>query len=377
METVIKNRGQIGNGVELINSIDKTILSVKTNSLDLSFNELADMYNQKELIISPEYQRLFRWSETLQSQFIESIILELPIPPIFVVEREDRVWELIDGLQRMSSWLHFKGLLQDNETNNLLLPLRLKDCDIIEGLNDLTFEDLPQSVKIKLKRSPIRVEIIGKDSSSRLKYDMFSRLNTNGLRLSNQEIRNCTIRLLKNGDNFMRFIISLSEDENFKTCIDSVADYDIEHKYNEELVLRFFAFKNYREKYKNESADFMTKYAELVADEHIEFDMKKEAIVFQNTFNILNNILEGKVFAENSRYGQYRAFYFEAFTLGIVIFLNRIQPAHYQKLKDSFLKLKDDNEFKEATRTKAGENKKNLLKRIELVEKVVQKVVGL
>jgi len=69
-------------------------------SLDMSFNELADMYRTGELHITPEYQRTFRWSGAKQSQFIESIILEMPIPPIYAVEVAEGKWELIDGLQR-------------------------------------------------------------------------------------------------------------------------------------------------------------------------------------------------------------------------------------------------------------------------------------
>ncbi|TAE00778.1 MAG: DUF262 domain-containing protein [Bacteroidetes bacterium] len=357
----------------LINSIDKTILTVRTSSADFSFNELAEMYKDQELIISPEFQRLFRWSETLQSQFIESIILELPIPPIFVVERQgSRIWELIDGLQRISSWLHFKGLLR--EEGELLSPLCLKNCDIIEGLNGLTFETLPQAIKLKIKRSPIRVEIIGKDSSSRLKYDMFNRLNTNGLTLSPQEIRNATIRLLDSGDKFMRFIIKLSENNYFKTCISSVAEYDIRRKSDQELVLRFFALKNGIEKYEEQLSEFMTQYAELVAEKKHNFDYIREEKIFEKTFKILKGSL-GKDIFRSSKNGQYRAFYFEAFTLGIQKFLEQIEQKHYSKLGENFRNIKEDKDFKMATSTKDGSKRKNLKKRIELIENIVEKIL--
>lgn len=88
--------------MDLISEIEDKIKTVRTRSLDLSFNELLDMYKDGELIIDPEYQRLFRWSEVQQSRFIESLLLEMPIPPIFVVEQEEGKYELIDGLQRVS-----------------------------------------------------------------------------------------------------------------------------------------------------------------------------------------------------------------------------------------------------------------------------------
>mgnify|MGYP001224043562 CR=1 FL=1 len=76
-------------------NIDSQIIKIRTKSLDVSFNELYDMYQNNELTISPDYQRLFRWEEEKQSRFVESLILEMPVPPIFVIETEDGVYELI------------------------------------------------------------------------------------------------------------------------------------------------------------------------------------------------------------------------------------------------------------------------------------------
>lgn len=95
----------------LINEIDENLKNVHTQSLDISFNELLDMVVSGELDISPDYQRVFRWSPGAQSRFIESLLLEMPVPPIYVVEIEDNKKLLIDGLQRLSSYLHFRGEL--------------------------------------------------------------------------------------------------------------------------------------------------------------------------------------------------------------------------------------------------------------------------
>lgn len=103
----------------LIKAIDNQAKSVKTKSLDISFNELLDMYNNQELIISPDYQRMFRWSEEKQSMFIESLILEMPLPPIFVIENGEGSYELIDGLQRISTYLHFRYKDIDESVRNV------------------------------------------------------------------------------------------------------------------------------------------------------------------------------------------------------------------------------------------------------------------
>jgi hypothetical protein len=98
-------------GAVLLEAVHSQVKKVQTNSLDLSFNELMDMYEQGELIVNPDYQRAFRWSEGKESRFIESLVLGMPIPPIFVIEQDDGKYELIDGLQRLSSYFHFRGKL--------------------------------------------------------------------------------------------------------------------------------------------------------------------------------------------------------------------------------------------------------------------------
>ncbi|MDD1739003.1 MAG: DUF262 domain-containing protein [Methanothrix sp.] len=149
------------------------------------------MYEKNELIIRPEYQRLFRWSEGTQSRFIESLLIELPIPPIFVIERTEGVYELIDGLQRISSYMHFRGR-HPERTNEDGSPhyLELIDCDIVKDLDGLTFDDLPKTLQIKLRRNFTRVEVIRKESDSKLRYHIFKRLNSGGYPLTPQEMRN-------------------------------------------------------------------------------------------------------------------------------------------------------------------------------------------
>ncbi len=86
---------------------------IRTDKLDISYGELANLYETRELVIRPEYQRLFRWTPTQKSRFIESILLGFPTPAIFVAEDDKGVWELVDGLQRVSSVREFMGPLKD------------------------------------------------------------------------------------------------------------------------------------------------------------------------------------------------------------------------------------------------------------------------
>ena len=95
--------------------------NLTTDRLDMSYGEIINMYQSGDLIISPEFQRLFRWKNFQKTRFIESILLGIPIPPIFVAEDKEGKWELVDGLQRLSTVLSFFGLLKDGDKNNWIM----------------------------------------------------------------------------------------------------------------------------------------------------------------------------------------------------------------------------------------------------------------
>ena len=85
---------------ELEQQIETASRQIVSDGYDMSVGELISLYKEKELIINPSYQRLFRWEESQKTKFIESLLLGIPIPPIFVFQKADGIWELIDGLQR-------------------------------------------------------------------------------------------------------------------------------------------------------------------------------------------------------------------------------------------------------------------------------------
>ena len=95
---------------------------VKTDAYQLSIGEVINMYKDEEFVINPDFQRLFRWEIGQKSKLIESLLLGIPIPSIFVFEKEDSTWELIDGLQRISTLFEFMGELKDPATGQLKPP---------------------------------------------------------------------------------------------------------------------------------------------------------------------------------------------------------------------------------------------------------------
>lgn len=363
--------------VTLIATADEQVAKVRTQGKDYSLNELMSMHEEGELIINPEYQRLFRWSEEKESRFIESLILELPLPPIFVIEIEDGKYELIDGLQRISTYFHFRGKLnaphRDIKKGD---KLRLSECDIVPVLNGFTYDDLPRALEIKLKRQAVRVEILRKESDKRLRYHMFKRLNAGGVELEEQEIRNCTIRLL--GNTFNEFMIRCSEIPAFRECISSVSETQIEKRFDQELVLRFFAMKNWRDSYVRESGSFLTEYLEAISDTPpwLLFNTADEQKVFNKTFQVLNAALGSEAFdmvvkrsdGVQSMYS-FSVLHYEAFTLGLQPHLDALDPSNadqMRKLQAEIVAIKNAEEFIKLT-TGGKNTKTSLEKRIQFV----------
>lgn len=359
-------------GVDLIDAIEGQRKKLQTQSLDISFNELVDMVRNHELDISPDYQRLFQWSEGARSRFIESLLLEMPVPPIYVVEDENGVYLLIDGLQRISSYLHMRGEL---EASHLDPPVKrgsqltFQDCDIVRELNGCTFDSLSTGLQIRLKRAFVRVEVVRRGSDPKFKYHMFKRLNTGGEILSSQQLRNCTIRLLD--PVFNDFIIRLSGLESYCACTEIIGQPAKLAAFDQELVLRFFALKNSLPAFKHDVSDFLTEYMEQVSDPDSPplFDYEAEEAVFEKTFKLFHRTLDRRAFAYANKSRKkitngFSVLHFEAFTIGVQACLSKLDVTDndvIRRLKTEFENIKYDEKFYNLT-TGGGKNSPGLLK---------------
>lgn len=251
--------------MRILEAVELKRRRASARALDVSFNELAEMRREGALITDPEYQRTFRWSITKQSQFIESVILEMPVPPIYALEVEEGKWELIDGLQRVSTYLHFRGQLEldtgDLETTiKLGNQLILEGCDIIPELNGSRFEGLPTTIQQRIRRTPLRVEVVRRDSDPRFAFYMFVRLNQGGEPISDMEARNCSIRILDEQRTFVTFLRDVAANPDFVDCTFTLTEDKEKQMYREELALRYFAFKNLLNEYVHDIAPFLTNY---------------------------------------------------------------------------------------------------------------------
>ncbi|MFT3886322.1 MAG: DUF262 domain-containing protein [Flavobacteriales bacterium] len=119
--------------------IDKARGDIRTDGYSMSIGEWASMYEKGELDIHPEFQRFFRWTNIQKSRLIESILLGIPIPQIFVSQRKDGIWDVVDGLQRLSTIFQLLGILK-GENGAIESPLTLEGTSYLPKLHGFSWD---------------------------------------------------------------------------------------------------------------------------------------------------------------------------------------------------------------------------------------------
>ena len=228
--------------------------SLVLQSADLSLETIANMVKGKSIDVSPDYQRRERWTPEAKAALIESFLLNVPIPPVYLAEDDFGTYSVIDGKQRISAIAEYLGD-----------KFSLKKLQRFQELDGFKFSELPLPLRNALSIRPyIRAVTLLKQSDTDLKYEVFTRLNTGGQPLLPQEIRNALYR-----GNFNQLLFTLSENPYLRKQLKIVTLK--ESAYTEmldvELPLRFFAIKNSWENfsgdYRRSMDAFMAKHQKL------------------------------------------------------------------------------------------------------------------
>jgi hypothetical protein len=306
--------------------IDKTRQEIRTDSYSMSIGEWISLYEHDEIDIHPEFQRFFRWSDYQKSAFIESILLGIPIPPIFVSQRDDGIWDVVDGLQRLSTIYQFVGILKEDQDESFFT---LQKTTYLPSLENKKWDDpddednsLTQPQRLLIKRAKIAVNIIEKESDEMIKYELFQRLNTGGSIATPQEVRNC-ILLMLNKDLY-ELMRSLADRESFQNCI-ALSDRLYEEQYDMELVLRFvLLFDKKEESIRELGGDVIVFLTEGMRDLALKKDWDKSHIqkAFDVTFDVLNEVMGDNSFkrykSQDDRFlGGFLLSAYEVIALGI------------------------------------------------------------
>ena len=206
-----------------------------------SVYEYLRQLNKGKINVNPEFQRNKVWNKEKQSIFIESILLNFPLPPIYLNETKESSYIVIDGLQRSTA-------LQEYYSDEF----ELFGLEALPKYNGKKFSDLPESLQSKFENKKLAIYVLKPSTPMVVIYDLFNRINTGGTQLNRQEVRNCifigkSTVLLK----------ELASEEYFKKAI----DYGVGSKRmkDREVVLRYLAFRwfDYKIEYTGDMSDFL------------------------------------------------------------------------------------------------------------------------
>ena len=269
--------------------VPETKRSVYTDQGDLEIDSLYRKWKKGILIIQPDFQRGFVWDISRASRLIESILLDIPLPVIYLSQEKDGKENVIDGQQRLTSFFSFiDGKLPDPE-----LPFgkdfRLSKLNVFTELNGQFFKNLQEETQNKIQYYKIRTITFRKESDSNLKFEVFERLNTGAVSLNDQELRNCIYR-----GNYNDLLWELSQDKTFRELLGIRRP---ERRMRDvELVLRFASFFhatyiNYKPPIKTFLNNDMEKYRSIS-----EKEAQNLRIAFKNSISIIKSLLSENAF---------------------------------------------------------------------------------
>lgn len=276
-----------------------------TDNYTVTWRELMGQYKDGDLIINPDYQRLFRWDLDQQTQYIESILLSIPSPPIFLAQNADGRSEVIDGLQRISTVIKFFATdfvevkeggddeSDELEQNDLLRPTKLAAGRILNTLEGFTAATLPETLVRTIRYARVPIILLEQESSGKARYEVFRRLNKFGSPLGDQEIRNCTARLL--GNQFAEDLRQLASHPGILESL-SLSDEVVRRMGVEEMILRLLALYYSEQQLKHQIREYLDDFMESASEGKFKLtESIRERLV--KTFNLINESMpDGRAF---------------------------------------------------------------------------------
>ena len=263
-------------------SIDKRV--VYTSQGDPEIDSLYRKYKKGKLNIQPDFQRHFVWDCKKSSRLIESALLEIPLPVIYLAEDKEGKEQVIDGQQRLTAFFSFiDGAFPNNDI------FKLRNLKVFTEYNGKYFVDLPENFQDKIRDCKIRTITFRKNSDTELKFEVFERLNTGAVSLNDQELRNCIYR-----GNYNKLLKELSSNDDFCHIMDLTGP--AKRMKDIELVLRFAAFYhatylNYKAPIRKFLNDDMEKYQNIN-----EKDANELKNAFKNSVSIVRSLFDKNAF---------------------------------------------------------------------------------
>lgn len=221
-------------------------------------------------IYIPEYQRELRWPERSQSYFIESVLLRIPVPPIFLYEQEGKL-EVVDGSQRVRTLSQF--------VNNSFPLDELEKLDILNGMH---FRDLPPVVQKRFLNTSIRSFVLDEGTDTSTRVEMFRRLNTTGKKLHDAEIRKGAYQGV-----FLSLILSCASSEIFKKLTPRTTKAADANSERQELVTRFFVYSDFYRDFRHDVQKFLDLHLIEGNRRFSDADIERMSREFEGTMNFI------------------------------------------------------------------------------------------
>jgi hypothetical protein len=333
---------------------------------DFSLQTITVMVEEKVIDLQPEYQRRDRWPIEAQSALIESFLLNVPVPPVYLAEDDFGVYSAIDGKQRITSVHRFMS----NQ-------FPLTGLNAFSDLNGAYFRDLPRELANALTVRPyIRAVTLLKQSHKDLKYEVFTRLNTGGQPLEPQEIRNA---LYRGSLNDLIYTLSANKFLRSQLKIKTLKENAYCTMQDAELVLRFFmlskAWKKFSGDFRRSMDDFMREH-QNASPTYI----KELKATFTNTVKRCEEIWGKnafKRFAGNAVRDQFLAGMYDAQMIA-VLNLSEVDFKKLQRNKplaqNAIAKLSTDAKFDNAVRVSTNTPSKVEYRISVLIERLISAV---
>jgi len=354
--------------------IDKSQRKIVWQAKDFSIREFLSMRQDGELILQPEYQRNFVASAQIASRLIESILLDVPIPVVYLAEENDGAYSVIDGQQRLTSFLSYlDGKFPNGD------EFKLSGLKVLTEFNRKKYDQLDKDSQTKIKTTTIHSIIIKKESNDDIKFEIFERLNTGSTKLNEDEIRNTVYR-----GNYIKLLSELSENPTINTLVNK-NNFKNRMIYRG-MILRFLSLseKSYLN-YKSSMKQFCNK--ELRDNRNLNFEKRNEyKNRFEHCIDLVKIVFGDKAFrryipGSESEAGKwaFNQINLALFDLQMVGFVNYSKNEILSKadlIREGLLKLMiNDSKFQELIGFKTSDTD-NVKKRFKIYMDMLDDIIG-
>jgi len=354
--------------------------TVKTQNIEYDLETLVKKIDKNVIKLDPEYQRNHRWNDRMSSRLIESLILNIPVPMIYIsqdIDVDEDVediprYSVIDGQQRLTAIYNFMSN-----------KMALEEMQVLTLLNGSFYKDLPPFLIRRLEERTIKCLRIDSTLDPQVKYDIFERLNSGSVKLEAQELRNAIYR-----GPFNKLIKELAENVDFRVLNqidleDPESAKKVQKMEDVELVLRFFAlhnnrYKNLKKGFKTFLSDAMKEFNSLPEEKLVQFRKK-----FIETMYLVRHTFGDKAFAKYRlekvgtdseklhKMSNFNAAVFDALAIAIVDEIDLKTPDFPTSIEQEFLNLFKDRRFFDSVSGSVNDKEK-VNYRIEAVKELLK-----